>query len=125
MRHLLPISLLVLIAVAGGGCCNAVLKHGAASDPPDMGCPLWYHVDGEVRCPNRLLFEGPITLLKVITGGGGFTPSAGKKKVRVARYTGERLIVDCTSAERDPQMDVPIYPGDCIYVPRKSKWPIW
>jgi protein involved in polysaccharide export with SLBB domain len=115
MRHLLSISLLVVIAVAGGGCCNIVPRHDAG----------WYYVAGEVQFPTKLIPEGRITLLQVIASSGSFTPSANKKKVRVTRYDGERLIIDCTSAERDPQLDVPIYPGDHIYVPRISKWPLW
>ena len=128
MRHLLPIALLVIIAVVGEGCCSSQPQHNAASAPPNMdyGVALLFYVSGEVRMPSRQIFGSRITLLKAIACAGGFAPSANKKKVQLTRHhDGEQRIIDCTSAERHPELDVQIYPGDSIYVPRSSKWLFW
>jgi hypothetical protein len=127
MLDRLYIALLVAVTVVGGGCCSTVPKHGAASVPPTTGNDyyLFFYVAGEVKYPSRQIFGGRITLLKAIACAGGFAPSANKKKVELTRHDGEQRIINCTSVELDPEVDVQIYPGDHIYVPRSSKWPFW
>ena len=79
----------------------------------------WYSVGGEVRLPNRLPYSGEITLLRAITSAGDFTDFANRRKVEIIRADGHREVVDTNKARRDPKKyDVPICPGDAIFVPR-------
>lgn len=40
----------------------------------------WYYVDGEVKAPNRQIYNSRITLLKAINSAGGFTDFANKSQ---------------------------------------------
>jgi polysaccharide export outer membrane protein len=82
---------------------------------------LWYYVDGEVKQPNRYIHNSRITLLKAITSAGGFTDFANKKKVKLTRVDGRSQTVNCVKARQDPKLDLEVYAGDKIYVPR-SIW---
>lgn len=79
----------------------------------------WYSVGGEVRTPSRQIYLGPTTVLRAIQSCGDFTDFANRRKVELIRYTGERMIVDCVKARKDPKFDVNICPGDAIHVPRR------
>ena len=80
---------------------------------------LWYYVDGEVKSPNRQLYASRITVSKAITSAGGFTDFANKKKVRLTRLDGRIQIINCVKARDNPSLDLEVYPGDKIYVPRR------
>jgi polysaccharide export outer membrane protein len=80
---------------------------------------LWYYVDGEVRQPSRQIYSTRITVLKAIASAGGFTDFANKKKVRLTRADGRTQIINCVKAQANPSLDLEIYPGDKIYVPRR------
>ena len=79
----------------------------------------WYYVDGEVRVPNRQIYNSRITVLKAIASAGGFTDFAKKTKVMVTRVDGRTQIVNCSKALKNPALDLEIYPGDKIHVPRR------
>jgi protein involved in polysaccharide export with SLBB domain len=79
----------------------------------------WYYVDGEVRTPNRQIYNSRITVLKAIASAGGFTDFAKKTKVIVTRVDGRTQIINCTKALSNPALDLEIYPGDKIHIPRK------
>jgi hypothetical protein len=49
---------------------------------------------------------------------GDFNDFANRKKVTVTRVDGRQFTVNCVKAQRDPKLDLPIYPGDTINVPR-------
>src|ERR1035437_10388444 len=83
------------------------------------GNTLWYYVDGEVKAPNRQLYTSRITVLKAIASAGGFTDFANKKKVRLTRLDGRSQIINCVKARDNPSLDLEVYPGDKIYVPRR------
>ena len=83
------------------------------------GNTLWYYVDGEVKAPNRQLYNTRITVLKAIASAGGFTDFANKKKVRLTRVDGRSLIINCAKARDNPSLDLEVYPGDKLYVPRR------
>jgi protein involved in polysaccharide export with SLBB domain len=85
---------------------------------PDVST-RWYYVDGEVKAPNRQIYNNRITVLKAIASVGGFTDFAKKKKVRVARVDGRVQTVNCVKALDNPSLDLEIYPGDKIHVPRR------
>jgi polysaccharide export outer membrane protein len=79
-----------------------------------------FYVDGDVRRPDRFVYEGEITLLQAIAAAQGFTDFAARGRVELVRNTGEQLVIDARKAKNDPKLDVPIVPGDRIFVPRRS-----
>lgn len=81
----------------------------------------YFYVNGEVKTPSRQPHPGEITVLKAIASAQGFTDYANKKKVRLTRADGRTVIVNCEKALKDAQLDLPVYPGDNIDVPR-SIW---
>jgi polysaccharide export outer membrane protein len=82
----------------------------------------FFYVGGEVN-PNgtggRIIFSGPMTVTRSIDSAGGFNPFANKKKVQLIRVDGTKLIINCIKAIQHPELDIPVYPGDRIYVPRR------
>jgi polysaccharide export outer membrane protein len=78
-----------------------------------------FFVGGQVRKPDRYLNNGDITLLGAIRMAGDFTDFAKKTAVEIDRTDGTKVIVDCKKAQKNPKLDVPIYPGDKIYVPQR------
>jgi len=80
----------------------------------------FYTVGGEVRAPDRKVYSGEITVLRAIVSCGDFTDYANRRKVEILRTNGDREIVDCVKARRDPTHDRPICPGDAIFVPRTA-----
>jgi polysaccharide biosynthesis/export protein len=79
----------------------------------------WYYVYGEVRAPNRQIYTSRLTVLQAIASSAGFTDFANKKKVKLTRVDGRSLIVNCVKAQDNPTLDLEVYPGDKIYVPRR------
>jgi protein involved in polysaccharide export with SLBB domain len=80
---------------------------------------LVYFVDGEVKVPNRYPYLGPTTVLKAISSAGDFTDYARKNKVLLTRANGTIITVDCKKAQNNPALDLPVFPGDKIHVPRR------
>jgi protein involved in polysaccharide export with SLBB domain len=79
-----------------------------------------FYVDGEVKAPNRWFYIGETTVLKAIASSGGFTDFAKKTKVQLTRAGSKKpIIIDCKKALQNPALDLPVYPGDKIYVPRR------
>jgi len=79
---------------------------------------LFYYLDGEVKAPARQIYVSRITVLKAIASAGGFTDFANKKGVKLTRLDGRKATVNCVKALDDPSLDLEVYPGDKIYVPR-------
>lgn len=79
----------------------------------------WYYVYGEVKAPNRQIYTSRLTVLQAIASASGFTDFANKKKVKLTRVDGRSQIVNCPKAQDNPSLDVEVYPGDKIYVPRR------
>lgn len=79
----------------------------------------FFFVQGEVRAQNRYPFSSGMTVLKAITTAGGFTPFADERNVTITRGNGRQETVDCKRAKDDPRLDLLIYPGDQIEVPRR------
>ena len=44
-----------------------------------------YFVGGEVRTPNRMVYQASMTVLRAIDTAGGFTDFANKKKIELRR----------------------------------------
>lgn len=79
----------------------------------------YYYVSGEVRKPGPELYLGETDIVKAISAAGDFTDFANKGKVRLTRANGQTEVVNVKRILDDPQYDVPIFPGDKIYVPRR------
>lgn len=79
----------------------------------------YFFVDGEVKLPNRYVYSGQQTVLKAIATAQGFTDFAAKERVELTRVDGRKFIVDCKKAQIKPVLDLPVYPGDRIMVPRR------
>lgn len=79
----------------------------------------YFYVRGYVENDGRFPHTPGMTVLKAIATARGFNPFAKTREVQVTRLNGKTLKVDCERAKDDPRYDVPIYPGDIIYVPRR------
>lgn len=79
----------------------------------------FFVVRGEVKSPNRHPYVGQMSVLRAIAAAGDFTDFANRKRVELTRSTGQKIVVDCVRAQRDPSQDLPVYPNDQIYVPRR------
>jgi polysaccharide biosynthesis/export protein VpsN len=77
-----------------------------------------YYVGGEVKSPNRYLYNQPLTVTKAIQSAGDFTEFASKRKVKLIRKDGTTYTENCIKALEDPTLDLPVFPGDKINVPR-------
>jgi protein involved in polysaccharide export with SLBB domain len=79
----------------------------------------FYYVDGEVKAPARQTYIERTTVLKAIASAGGFTDFAKKAGVTLTRQDGRKFTINCKKARLDPKLDLEVYPGDKVYVPRK------
>jgi len=80
----------------------------------------FYFVDGEVKAPNRYPYYGSkMTVLKAIASAGDFTDYANRKKVKLTRGDRTTQVINCIAALKDPRLDVEVFSGDKIHVPRK------
>ncbi len=78
----------------------------------------FFFVGGEVKNPSRLPYLGGVTVLQAIQSAGDFTDFADRKHVRLTRVNGQNEIINCKKALHDRKLDLPVYPGDTITVPR-------
>jgi len=80
---------------------------------------LYFSVGGEVKNPSQRLYVGQTTVLQAIQSAGDFTDFAQKKKILVTRANGQKYTVNGLKAAQDRSLDIPVYPGDRIIVPRR------
>ncbi|HEY3862932.1 MAG TPA: polysaccharide biosynthesis/export family protein [Verrucomicrobiae bacterium] len=81
----------------------------------------YFFVGGQVMNSGggRILYTGPITVIGAIQSAGDFNPFARRTKVQITRANGKIEYVNCVKALKHPSLDVPIYPGDRIFIPRR------
>lgn len=79
----------------------------------------YFYVNGQVKNPNQFPYLKEMTVLKAIATAGDFNDFAKKQKVQVTRADGRKFIVNCIKAQRNPKLDLPIYPDDSVFVPRR------
>jgi polysaccharide export outer membrane protein len=77
----------------------------------------YVYVGGEVSHPGRIVWAPDLTLTKAIQAAGGFTLYARETKVALVR---DRVAYDLDAdlAQRKPEQDPHLVPGDSIQVPR-------
>jgi protein involved in polysaccharide export with SLBB domain len=92
-------------------------KYLTVSVQPEM---RFFHVSGEVKMPGVFPWRGQETVLRGISTAGGLTDWAKKRKLQLVRADGQQYIINFSDAEEDAKKDLPIFPGDYIYVPRKN-----
>ncbi len=80
----------------------------------------FYYVAGEVRKPGPQIYLGETDIIKAIASAGDFTDFAKKTNVKITRADGRIEYVNVQKIFDEPQsFDVPIYPGDKIFVKRR------
>ena len=79
-----------------------------------------YFVGGEVKIPNRLLFQDGMTVLRAIDTAGGFTDFANRNNIELRRENGQIIKIAWKRAMRNPKLDPPIYPNDQVIVHKRS-----
>jgi polysaccharide export outer membrane protein len=89
-------------------------------------------VNGEVTKVGGVALEerDSISIAQVLTQAGGFTRDAKKGKVRILRPvegTSRRAMIEVDVARLfdGKDLDVPLYPGDIVYVPRSYSRQFW
>ncbi|MBN9690123.1 MAG: SLBB domain-containing protein [Verrucomicrobia bacterium] len=76
-------------------------------------------VGGEVRMPSSVVYRGDMTVTAAIAAAGGFTEYANRSRVVVTRAANKKQInVNVRKAVSDPKLDLLLYPGDQVHVPR-------
>jgi protein involved in polysaccharide export with SLBB domain len=82
----------------------------------------FYSVFGEARLPDRKVYISRITVLGAIASAGGFTDFAHKTAVKLTRADGRQFTINCVKAQTNPTLDLEVFPGDQVNVPRRT-WP--
>ena len=75
------------------------------------------YVGGEVARPGRVQWSPDLTLSNAVKSAGGFSIYAKKSSVLLSRDQ-RTYPIDAKLAEREPQEDPKLLPGDSISVPR-------
>lgn len=79
----------------------------------------FFYVMGNVRSPNRHPYTSGMTVLKAIAAAGDFTDFANRGDVEITRANGQKEKVNAVRVLEGKDLDLPIYPGDQIFVPRR------
>ena len=83
------------------------------------GADLFYYVGGRVNHAGRQQYLGPITVTSAIKSAGDFDDFANRRKVKLIRADGSIHTINAVKASTNPELDLPVYPGDKIEVPER------
>jgi len=75
-----------------------------------------YYVGGQVRMPGRQPYIGEVTVLRAIETAGGFTDFARRSNIEVRRQNGTVQRVNWKKINKNPKLDLLIFPNDYIIV---------
>lgn len=79
----------------------------------------YVYIGGEVQHPGRIPWSPDLTLAKAVQSAGGFTLYAKESKVTLTRDR-KAYDFDVRLAQRKPDEDPLLFPGDSIQVPRSA-----
>ena len=79
----------------------------------------YVYIGGEVQRPGRIPWSPDLTLAKAVQSAGGFTLYAKESKVTLTRDR-QAYDFDVLLAQRRPDEDPLLFPGDSIQVPRSA-----
>jgi protein involved in polysaccharide export with SLBB domain len=117
-------------AVQAGGLTTAELsqrirdtyiekKYFTAIDVSVNVTERYIYIGGEVQRPGRIVWSPDLTLAKAIQSAGGFTLYAKETRVTLTRDRKAHEF-DVRLAQRQPEQDPLLFPGDSIQVPRSA-----
>ena len=79
----------------------------------------YVYIGGEVQRPGRIIWSPDLTLAKAVQSAGGFTLYAKESHVTLTRDR-KAYDFDVKLAQRQPEQDPILFPGDSIQVPRSA-----
>jgi polysaccharide export outer membrane protein len=79
----------------------------------------YVYIGGEVQRPGRIVWSPDLTLAKAVQSAGGFTLYAKETRVTLTRDR-KTYDLDVRLAQRQPEEDPLLFPGDSIQVPRSA-----
>lgn len=79
----------------------------------------YIYIGGEVQRPGRIPWSPDLTLAKAVQSAGGFSLYAKESKVTLTRDR-QAYEFDVMLAQRQPNEDPLLFPGDSIQVPRSA-----
>lgn len=79
----------------------------------------YIYIGGEVQRPGRIPWSPDLTLAKAVQSAGGFTLYAKESRVTLTRDR-RAYEFDVVLAQRRPEEDPLLFPGDSIQVPRSA-----
>ena len=79
----------------------------------------YIYIGGEVQRPGRIIWSPDLTLAKAVQSAGGFTLYAKESRVTLTRDR-KAADFDVQLAQRQPEQDPLLFPGDSIQVPRSA-----
>lgn len=79
----------------------------------------YVYIGGEVQRPGRIPWSPDLTLTKAVQAAGGFTLYARENRVTLTRDR-KAYDFDVRLAQRQPEEDPLLFPGDSIQVPRSA-----
>lgn len=79
----------------------------------------YVYIGGEVQRPGRIPWSADLTLAKAVQSAGGFTLYAKESKITLTRDR-KAYEFDVNLAQRKPEEDPLLFPGDSIQVPRSA-----
>lgn len=79
----------------------------------------YIYIGGEVQRPGRIPWSPDLTLSKAVQSAGGFSLYAKETKVSLTRDR-QAYDFDVKLAQRKPDQDPLLFPGDSIQVPRSA-----
>jgi protein involved in polysaccharide export with SLBB domain len=79
----------------------------------------YIYIGGEVQRPGRIPWSPDLTLSKAVQSAGGFSLYAKETRVMLTRDR-KAYEFDVNLAQRQPEQDPLLFPGDSIQVPRSA-----
>jgi protein involved in polysaccharide export with SLBB domain len=78
------------------------------------------YLAGELRGSGGAIpYRDDMTVYRLIVSTGGFSEFAKKREIVLTREN-KKTIVDCLKIEQNPELDIPLLPGDNIYIPKSA-----